>query len=396
MSCRHVVERLPVPRPSRRPSVHSQQAFLSTHAVGAQRVDTPRGVALRPEREARPVQRPDGVGARTRDRQTPRRRTTINPPHPQRVVIVGDRDGSSAVGESLGNRPGPAGVTGVTVPLTSRETMEASAAAAGRYASVPLFEIATCAAPVSLPGSLDRLMPCTIAVAGPARVSERTSKGTANKVEPTAYTRCPVLGYRPSAPPSMRTVRVPEDSAWRDHLGVVPSIGAGGGGDGQQQMFTIREQLRPIDGFTRTRLENSRGRAPRGREAEDATSPRQEERVVGCPARTEVAPGSLSITAIGVPPSTGTFLSPPYAALVNATHWPSGEKVGVVGARFCVPAIGLASAASRDRRYSCPLDTNTICVPSGEMASTCRPVLLSTVTCGTRERQSDGPVGRLD
>ena len=45
--------------------------------------------------------------------------------------------------------------------------MEASAAAAGMYASVPLFEIATCAAPVRLPGSLDRLMPCTIAVAVP-------------------------------------------------------------------------------------------------------------------------------------------------------------------------------------------------------------------------------------
>src|SRR6266566_7942763 len=116
-------------------------------------------------------------------------------------------------GDSRGNRPGPAEVTGVTVPLRSRDTMDALTAAAGRYASVPLVEIATCAAPVVVPGGFARKMPWTIAAGVPTVFSERMLKGTANNVGPTAYTRCPVLRYRPSAPPSMSTVRTPEDSA---------------------------------------------------------------------------------------------------------------------------------------------------------------------------------------
>ena len=175
-----------------------------------------------------------------------------------------------------------------------------------------------------------------------------------------------------------------------DHLGAVPSIGAGGGGDGQQQMFTIRKQLRPIDGFTR-RVSKILAAAPPPdgtRKTPLALARRIESSAVQLAPK--LPPDSLSATVIGTPPSMGTFLSPPYAALVNATHRPSGEKVGVVGARFCVPAIGLASAASRDRRYSCPLDTNTICVPSGEMASTCRPVLLSTVPAGRANASRTG------
>ncbi len=80
-------------------------------------------------------------------------------------------------------------------------------------------------------------------------------------------------------------------------------------------------------------------------------------RGVVCPSRirspTHEAPKGFCAAAsvTGVPPVIGNFFSSPFDQ--NATHCPSGEKIGSAGSSPSVPEIGVAVRSRISRRYSC-------------------------------------------
>src|SRR3954447_10842930 len=89
---------------------------------------------------------------------------------------------------------------------------------------------------------------------------------------------------------------------------------------------------------------------------------------------------SAALNAVGTPPVTAIFLTAPLDQ--NASHCPSGEKTGSAGSVLSVPAMGAAVSSFRLRRYSCRFATYVSREPSGDSASTWRPVRVNASAAG--------------